>query len=303
MRRFRSPPLVLLGVALLALAALWRLRVARRWTDRVPPGWSNIVRYTGYHGSADPVTGRLPAQGVLGRHEHIQRVVSEAGRPDSVRVEDRYTIRDLRTGTVTYEHIATYTVDPRTGAHLNPRYRGQVLHFPRRTRRRTYLLRSNYATGVPLAFEDEADVAGLSTYVFHYLGPIEYTEAFAGTPDYPGVRVGTGEAIRCADDQFHVRVWVEPLTGMVVRRDEGCPSGDYVYDVATGRPLRAVDRWSGSSAGTDLLRRVAEVRRARRVHLAADAGVPAALAGLGLAALAAGVRRARRTPRTQPLAA
>jgi hypothetical protein len=68
--------------------------------------------------------------------------------------------------------------------------------------------------------------------------------------------VKPGQELKCADDQFIFKAWVEPLTGGIIKVEESCHSGDYVYDIATGKQLEAVDRWDGSTAGEDVVNRV-----------------------------------------------
>jgi hypothetical protein len=52
-----------------------------------------------------------------------------------------------------------------------------------------------------------------------------------------------------------------------------------------------VDRWSGVTAGRDLSRRVAEVRRARFIYLLHLSYIPGALALAGVLALVLAARR------------
>jgi hypothetical protein len=92
---------------------------------------------------------------------------------------------------------------------------------------------------------------------------------YSGTPDVPGIKLLPGQDIRCADDNFYYRVWVEPRTGTQVQVEEGCLSGDFVYDKATGNKVSAVDRWNGVTAGSNLTSGLTEIYNARRVYLSA----------------------------------
>lgn len=104
-------------------------------------------------------------------------------------------------------------VDPQTGAHLQKEYLGDYYIFPRFVEKKTYKFRNNYVKGVPLEFKREEEVAGVQTYLFAYQGYGEYTESYAGTDEYPGIKIPPGQEIRCDDDQFSFKAWVEPVTG------------------------------------------------------------------------------------------
>jgi hypothetical protein len=266
---------------LLASAALWRAVIAPRWTDRLSRGWSQSVRFAGVQTNAASGSDTLPTRDVLGLYDRSITIASDSGRPDSVLLREALTIRDPVTRQTTFRYVTEALVDPRTGAHLDPRYRGDIAVFPRQVEKQVYRLRANYVNGVPLAFESEDDVAGLPTYRFSYHGRGEYPQAFAGTPDSPGITLKAGQRLLCADDQFYLRIWVEPLTGERVKVEEGCPSGDFVYD-DSGRVVSAVDRWQGASSGTGLLTRVEQVHVERIRYVVAARVVPLLLISGGM---------------------
>lgn len=267
-------PLVAAALGTLAAWGLWTGLLARRWTDRVPRGLDVTYRFAGTQTYADSLTRRLPSADVLGEYERRTSVIDERWRPDSVTLSDRLTVFDVATGRPVWEYELHEVVDPRTGAWVGSRHPGEIVLFPRNVEKRTYVFRNNYVKGVPLRFQREEDIAGLRTYEFTYRGRGEYSESYAGTNETPGVPIGPGQELRCADDQFYLHVWVEPATGTLVKIDEGCPSGDYVYDLATGRALFAVDRWSGLASGTPLLARVAAVERERANYMFAARYLP-----------------------------
>ena len=280
------------GAALIAGALLCRFVVTDRWLDRIPRGWQIAGSYTGSQTYPDS-TGVLPDRDALGVYEREMRVVSATGRPRSVMVEDRFTIRDPESRKVIWEYTTQAIVDPRTGARLEPEYRGDYVVFPVNVQKGVYRLRTNYVKGVPLRYEGTATLDGLETYVFGYFGYGEYTESYAGSGDYPGVKVLPGQEIRCADDQFSYRVWVEPVTGEIVKLAEACSSGDYVFDVAAGTKLQAVDRWSGVTSGDALSHRLEEVRRQRLVRLWAASYGPLGLGLAGFVVVGMGARPRR----------
>jgi hypothetical protein len=279
----------------LGAAAAWQLALAPRWTQRIPPGWSATVHYVGTATSPDPRTGQLPPGGALEYYERAQRVTSEAGRPHWVELEERYTVRDASSGRAVFDYTIRDTVNPQTGAHADARHRGDLALFPRDVQPRTYRLRSNYVNGIPLTFEGEETLEGLPTYLFAYRGRLEQTAAYAAsTGDFGGVKVAGGQEVHCLDDQFYYRIWVEPRTGEQVKLEEGCPSGDYVFDVASARPVMALARWTGVTAGDDLMQRIEEIRRSRWHYLWASRYVGLSLLGCGIVLLVLGVGSAPR---------
>jgi hypothetical protein len=290
MRR-RNDALRIAALVLIGVAAAWRFGLARHWTQRLAPGWSAASDYVGTMTYADPRTGRLPDRDPVSKYERSQRVSPDSSRPGAMVIEDRLVIRDIETGKITWEYTTWNVVDPGTGALWAEAHRGDIAVFPRGVQRTRYRLRANYVKGLALTFERAENLDGLVTYVFAYRGRGEYTESYAGSGDYPGIKPPPGHEIRCADDQFYYRVWVEPITGEQVKLEEGCLSGDYVYHIATGRRAEAVARWNGVTAGDALIERIAEVRGLRSQYLWLTRYVPGALLALGVALLGLGVRR------------
>jgi hypothetical protein len=270
------------GIILLSSAAVWRFGLAHRWTQRLPPGWSWTSVFVGFMTYADPQTGQLPARDVTTIYERRMAISSEADRPRAVSLEDVFVGWDPKTRQKVWEYITHAVVDPATGAHLQEEYAGDIYVFPRMVEKRVYRFRNNYVKGVPLAFQREEEVEGVLTYLFAYKGRGEYTESYAGTADYPGVRVAPGQEIKCADDQFVFKAWVEPVTGELLKLEESCYSGDYVYDIATGEQLAAIERWAGITGGDDVVRRADHIRRERTKYLLAARYFPAALLLAGL---------------------
>jgi hypothetical protein len=129
-------------------------------------------------------------------------------------------------------------------------------------------------------------------FLFTYRGRGEYTESYSGTAEYEGTKVPPGHEIKCADDQFEFFLWAEPITGETVKIKESCHSGDYVYEVATGRAVEPVLRWAAETAGIDVVRR-AEAIRDRIIEVRLARYMPLALAGLGLLCAAFTVLRFR----------
>lgn len=276
------------GALLLALALVWKAYLSRPWTQRLAPGWTMDVLYVGTQTWADS-SGKIPEADAVAEYERGMR--ARLGTADSVIIDDRMTMRDFRSGSITWEYVTQSPVDPRTGAHVTPAYAGDIVVFPRNVERRTYRFRSNYIEGIPLTFEGEEDIQGLGTYRFAYKGPIEYTESYLGSERYPGIKVSPGQEVRCADDQFLYRSWIEPATGALVKLEEACPSGDYVYKTGTDSIITGVLRWSGVTTGEDLRRNVAQVSGQRVRYLTASLYLPLGLAIAGVVLLATAARR------------
>lgn len=236
----RKKILIALGLALLSFTAVWQFALMPRLTERIPAGWQWATSYIGYQTYPDPQTGQIPQKDATGTYSHAIAIVPNSRQPGSVELDDSYLIHDIASGQVTFEYNYHAPVDPRTGAHLKPEYRGDYFLFPRNTERKTYSLRFSYLKGIPVAFQREEEVAGLTTYLFTYLGRGEFTEAYARTAEYPGAQVKPGQEIKCADDQFVFKAWVEPVTGEIIKIEESCNSNDYVYDIATGKQLAQI---------------------------------------------------------------
>ncbi|MCA1592010.1 MAG: DUF3068 domain-containing protein [Acidobacteria bacterium] len=270
------------GLMLFGLTAVWQFTLVPRLTERIPAGWQWESNYIGYQTYADPQTGQIPEKDVTGTYTHTVATVADTRRSGSVELYDRYVIHDITSGQVTYEYNYRAPVDPRTGAHLKEEYRGDYFLFPRNVERKTYNLRFSYLKGIPVTFQREEEVEGLNTYLFTYHGRGEYTESYAGTEMYPGTKVEPGQEIKCDDDQFVFKVWVEPLTGEMIKIEESCYSNDYIYDIATGKQLAALDRWGGQTAGDDVVSRVETAERGRSKILWQTHYIPPGLFAAGL---------------------
>jgi hypothetical protein len=257
------------AIALAAFAAVWHFSLGSRWTRRVPRDAVFTTQYVGTLTNADPKTGIVPERDALSTYERVIVVKDAADWPRSLILEDKYTARNIETGMVDFEYIATEHIDPETGALAEGPHKGEIVLFPRNVQQRNYRMRSNYIPGLLLKFSGVHEIGGLETYLFSYKGPVEYAAVFAGTPETPGIKLLPGQDIRCADDNFYYRIWVEPRTGTQVQIEEGCLSGDFVYDKATGNKVSAIDRWNGATAGSNLTSGLTEIYSARRVYLSA----------------------------------
>lgn len=220
------------------------------------------LRWDGY-----AATGEFPATDPVAINEKgIREVPSDMSSP-LLMMEDFFITEDPGTGKKTWEYHSRAEVDAATGAHQRKEFRGDIYTFPRNVRKQTYRYRWNYVKGVPLAFLQEEDIEGIPTFVFDYKGRGEYTEAYTGTAEYPGVKVAPGQEIRCRDDQYSLRLWVEPVTGEILKMDESCRSGDYVYESVSGKRVAAVLRWSSTTSGDDVVQRAEYIRSRKQTYI------------------------------------
>jgi hypothetical protein len=290
----------LLGSAALlfiSAAALWTFALAPRWTQRLPQGWSWKSRSVATMVLADPKTGTFAPETIAIPQAIEATIVDNSSRPSAVKVRDRYTAYDAATDQVVWEYLFSASVDPQTGKHLNPEYRDDYFVFPRNLEKKTYKIRYSFLKGLPVKFQQEETVGGLNAYVFGYKGPIEYTDTYAGTPDYPGMKIEPGQDVRCADDGFVFKGWVEPLTGEIIKLEVSCYSGDYTYDIATGKKLMLIESWGGVTAGDDVTARVRYLTGERTRLLWLTRFIPGLLLLAGLVSgglLVASMIRARR---------
>lgn len=285
--------LLIAGSVLLLLAGLYRVFLSPLWLQRIPPGWQYDMRFVGTQTNAAPGADTLPTEDVLSQYHRTVRVISDAARPDSVVVRDRYLLTEIGTGKVQYDFLVEFLVDPRTGEHVE--YPGEIFVFPRGTEKKTYRIRSSYLKGVPLRFMGEEDVENLNTYLFGFTGRAEYTEFYEGIVDGRKLDLPEGQEVRCAHDMFRYRAWVEPKTGTMVRVDESCVSGDYAYDKASGEQLYPLDRFAGVTEGDDLARLVDAARIARLSMIWLGQLMPVLLALAGAICLFGAFRRGRPT--------
>lgn len=278
----RKKIFIVAGLTLLSLSAVWRFVLVPRWTERIPVNWEWRSDFVGTNAYPDPETGVMPKVDITGIYTHAITITPNSRQSGSLELQDKFLTSDVLTGKVSWEYNYRAQVATRTGEHTKTEYQGDYFVFPRNVEQKTYKLRFSYLKGIPVAFQREEEVKGLATYLFTYRGRGEYTEAYVGTAEYPGTKVQPGQEIKCANDQLVFKVWVEPVTGEMIKIEESCNSNDYVYDIASGKQLAAVDRWAGKTAGDDLINRVEKVTKERAQLLRTTRYIPAGLLAAGL---------------------
>jgi hypothetical protein len=290
-----------LGVILLAATAVWQFGLAPRWTVRLPRGWSWQSKMVGIATPPDVATGKFPRNDKRALFEKSMRLSDESRRPEAVTVEDRYTITDQETGKVVWESCHQAQVDPRTGAYAQADASKGYYVFPRHTEPHAYAFRSDDAREIALQFEREEAVEGILTYLFTYKGRGAYGEADAGLSDSSSAKVDAGQAVLCVDNQFVYRLWVEPLSGEILKLEASCLSGDYLYDLATTKPVEPVLRWAGITVGDTVVQRAGFIRKEKTKLILITRAVPAGLFFTGILCLAVGLigRRSRSQESTE----
>lgn len=287
--------MIIAGLALIVFAAVWKFLICPGLILRLPPGWRWNANFVGVQTVPDKKTGSFPEKDATSLYIRNVRITDEKKRPASVSVEDKFTVINILDKKVLWEYILNADVDPRTGRHLKQEWKDDIFVFPRFVERKTYNFRNNYIKGAPLMYQKEEKIEGINTYIFSYKGRGEYTESYEGTKDYPGIKVKQGQEIRCADNQFVFKAWVEPATGEIVKLQESCMSGDYIYDIRTGKQLAAVLRWGGITAGDDVRNRAEKAQKERMRILWITAYLPLILLIIGIAGVGWGVLRKQTT--------
>lgn len=290
--RFRAWFVV--GGALCAVAAVWHFTISPVWEERLPTGWtwqSNFIGVTTYVDAA----GNYPETDESAEYSRLLRIADESGRPRSIQLEQRVTNWDIETRAVTWESSFLTLVDPRTGVYVGEDYEGHISVFPRHTEKIEYRLHIGYIKSVTMTFESEEEIAGITTYLFGYKGRGEYTEAYRGTEEYPGIPIEPGQEIKCNDEQYIINAWVEPITGELVKWEESCYAGDAVYDIASGQKVYEIDRWGGVSRGDESVSRAQALRWQRIELLAMTRYIPGLLLIIGLGAFVVGILSLQRS--------
>lgn len=272
------------GLALITLSVLWHFGVSPYWDERFPEGWGQEFNFIGISTAPDLSTDQFPPLDDTAVYQRVFAIIDR--QPHALMMEDHYVIRDELTDAITYDYILRAEIDPRTAQHLNPEYQGDYYLFPRQVQKTTYRLRQSFIKGIPLVFQAVEMIGDLEAYRFSYHGAAEYTESYIGLTDARGRQVEAGQEIRCADDQFRLTLWVEPVTGEILKIDESCYSGDYIYDVATGEQRIPVLRWGAVTAGDDVQLRSDAVRLQKTRLLWVTRAIPLLFLAAGVVCLA-----------------
>jgi hypothetical protein len=269
--------LLLVGIIMIAAAAVWKIAAAPRFDVRFPDGWKWSLTTFGTNLYADEKTGQFPDSKKFPTDDDVNvsdRMITVSRQNTSsglVRLDDHYLAKDPNTGAITWDFTYHADVDPR--------------NVQKGT---TYRVRNTSYPGLPVTFQQETTVNGLAVYELAYVG--DYNNAAA----YPETKLAEGQTIKCTN--FDLRYWVEPLTGEVVKYTEHC-NADAVVDVASGKALNYLSRWSGETQSNSIIARVSEVSVQRNTYLWLTSYGPMLLGIFGVALLGAGaLLMSRRAP-------
>ena len=247
--------LMLVLVGGLLILAFVKFRSSFLQTPRLVSNFSEIFQFEGMVTFADPQTGLLPVMNSPAVYQRVFHVLPQAS---GQALEDLVLLGGKKITRVIWK---PGSIDFKNGQHLQSGFDKDYYRFPRHTEKKTYVLRYSYLKGIPLQFMREEDLGGMKTYLFSYQGKAEWTELYQGTEDFPGVPVAPGQEIRCSDDAFYYRAWVEPRTGDMVKIEEGCPSGDALYDKSTGKLLAFIVRWCRKTTDADVHARLEKIKQ------------------------------------------
>jgi hypothetical protein len=293
-------PLLIIGVVALAAAAFVRLALYPQYAQRIPPGWSWRVDFIGTNSYPDPETGELTIDTVSNYIRTVETVSGDAPA-GSILLRDTYEVYSVDTGDVTWIYPFTAPVDPQTGAHSSAEYAGDVFVFPRNTQKQTYSFRAGSYEGLDVDYEREEVLEGVTTYVFSYQGYAEYSASYVNaTAGGEFFELGEGQEVRCGDDTLDLRMWVEPITGEIVKFEESCADGDWIYDSATGEKLEPLGTWAGSTTGDSVIRRLTEVANQRSAIQLTSIILPVALVIVGVVGVILGLLPMLRRPTAPP---
>lgn len=279
------------SVVLFAVAAIWYFLIGPNLTVRVYDGWTWNAQFIGINNYAwdaatDTFTGTDPIN--INKRDMIASLDPQT---KELIITDLYATLDPNTNQPTWEFTLIAPVDPKTGAHTSDAYSGSYFLFPRNVQKITYVMRFSSYPGVPVDFVQEENIEGLNTYMFAFKGAADYGFAYISTPNYAGIDLEPGQEIKCWDDQLEVILWVEPVTGEVVKEKETCLSGDYVYEKTTGKKVYGISRWAGEMTGDALIENVANIRAERNRVLWLGLYIPILLALAGIAVMGYGFLR------------
>lgn len=276
---FRSNPnkwryWLVLGLILLLIGSLGPFFLWRQWIVRFHDGWRWESTFVGELAVADPQTGQFPNKNESVIYKRISELKPNKEHPGQWLIKDTYLIGTHDFQKILYRYDIESPVDMATGKYLAGSRKDDYVVFPRQTMKGTYHIRSSYLKGLPISYKRDEDIEGLKTYLFSYRGRGEYTEAYQGAPGFPGIKTEPGQEIKCLDDQFVFDVYVEPVTGEIVKLTESCFSGDFIFDLASGKALQAIARWGGQTVGDDVIQRASHIRAERLKYLLATRYLP-----------------------------
>lgn len=232
------------GALLLVASSVAYFAYVPVWSERISDDWSWKTFYSGTVAWADDKGNyaKIKSSTDAKREFTIDSIDQKTGL---VKIQDFYQTLDPKSGKVNWESRLYFLIDPKTGRSGDVD-RGEVYGvFPRFTEKRDYVVDTSYLNPITMKFVQQETIGSLVTYHFKYQGDIEYTESYLGTADYQGVDIKPGQEVLCTEDGYIFSLWVEPVTGEIVKWREGCYSGDAVFDMAAKQRLYNLSQWDG----------------------------------------------------------
>ncbi|MBT4702733.1 MAG: DUF3068 domain-containing protein [Rhodospirillaceae bacterium] len=248
----RNNLLLVIGGMLLFASAIAYFAGVPKWSARLAHNWSWTSQYSGTVAWAD-TTGQFAERKSptdAKREFTIEEIDSAKG---IVKIKDHYQTVDPKSGEVNWESVLYFSVNRNTGRSEDSK-EGEVFGlFPRFTEKRNYLIDMSYLNPIEMKYLQQEKVGNLTAYLFEYRGGAEYTESYLGTKDYQGIKVKPGQQVLCTEESYIFTLWIEPVTGEIIKWREGCYAGDALFDMAAGQKLYNLSQWDGemSTASTD----------------------------------------------------
>lgn len=232
-----------IGIVLVVGAGLARWWAVASWEIRIPEDWDFSAEYLGYQAFANE-SGHFPKQRDVNLYKRHKAITE--WHPDRVAIKETYTTHDAKTGAVTWQSIQEFELDPKSGKHLSD---GHLYLLPRDAKKERYKVQDYLGTPYTLQFEEESEVEGLKVYKYSFKGDLDFTTAYAGTKNYPGIVPPDGQ--RIVGFNYHTQLWVEPNTGNVIKISEAA-DGDYIVDESTRNKIKPVMVWNSEITGSSI---------------------------------------------------
>jgi hypothetical protein len=278
--------LLLVGVLLIIAAGVWKFGFSHNWTNRYNDQWLWEVKTLGKSAYPDE-TGNY-AEGTTLKddpiHPTTRTVTAETSEAPvgQVLLSDYFESRNAVTNEIEWQFTSTAFVDAATGRHASGDFDGDYYFFPRHVdKTSTYVISNASYRSLPMTFQQEEVVAGVTTYLFAFHGDFDNTDANASY-----VTLEPNQVVTCFD--FSLEYWVEPVTGEIVKYREWC-EGDWIVDQTTGERVSTISRWGGETSGDDIIRQVTNVQNRKLVYMWASLYGPGAGLLLGVALVGANI--------------
>lgn len=262
---------IFIALAFFTLAALLRFWVAPV-SERLPASYSNSVTLSEENTFRDSPTGTWQASTL--NTTRVDQTITNSGQ--MAIIEGSLHVYYV-SGAVNFEVTSLYGVDRRTRLNL-PGYgsfnrTGQYL-FPPHVRTAEYPIWDPFFIGLRQAvFDHSENMDGLQIYVFRFSGTnMDETAGYSYLSDIPE------HYLAHTDGQG--RIWVEPLSGIVVDyMDDGV---SYFVDPSSGAHIADFNQWTEKYTAETKTTQFALAHNARLRILVLEDWLPGGLVLIGL---------------------